>query len=691
MRNKFESLSTQVKGNIDFLMVSETKIDDTFPVGNFVVDGFSTPYWLDRDSNGGGIMLYVREDIPSNLLATDEKNHIESFYTELNLSNEKWLINCSYNPNKSMIGNHLDALSTYLDLHSTTYEKCLILGDFNVGIEEQHMKAFCDNYNLTSLIKQPTCYKNPNNPTCINLILSNTPRSFQSTCVIETGLSDFHLMTLTVLKKSFRKFHPRLINYRSYKNFSSEAFRESLLEKLSKEIFENNDEGLQRFCDINLQVLNQHAPQKIKYVRGNQMPFMTKQLSEEIMKSSRLRNNFLRNRTEENKILYNRQRNYCVSLLRNSKKGYYENLNIKNVTDNKLFWKSVKPLLSDKSRIRDRINISEKGKILKSESETAESLNSFFSNIVKNLNISRYSEFDPVTENIADPTFKAIFKYKDHPSKLAIQSHCEKETFRFLEVNIEDKNKASQNSDIPIKIIKENLDIFIGFLCTNINSSFKSSSFPSCLKMADVTPLHKKGKKDLKENYRPVSILPVFSKVLERSMFAQMSSFFDNFLSKQQCGFPKGYSTQQCLLALLEKWKRAVDSGQMFGALLADLSKAFDCLDHELLIAKLRAYGFSLPALKLVHDYLSNRKQRTKVNRTFSSWLEIVFGVSQGSILGPLVFNIFLADLFFILNDVDIASYADDNTPYVIADDINGVITSLEQTSKALFEWFENN
>ena len=397
------------------------------------------------------------------------------------------------------------------------------------------------------------------------------------------------------MKKSFRKFHPQLINYRSDKNFSNEAFRECLPEKLSKEIFENNDEGLQRCCDINLQMLNQYAPQKIKYVRGNQMPFMTKQLSKEIMKRPRLRNNFLRNRTEENKILYNRQRNYCVSLLRKSKRGYYENLNIKNVTDNKLFWKSVKPLLSDKSLIRDRINISEKGKILKTRSETAESLNSFFSNIVKNLNISRYSEFDPAPENIADPTLEAIFKYKDHPSILAIQSHCEKGTFRFSEVNIEnikkdilklDKNKASQHSDIPIKIIKEDLDIFADFLCTNINSSFKSSSFPTCLKMADVTPLHKKDTKDLKENYKPVCILPVFSKVFERSMFAQMSSFFDNFLSKQQCGFRKGYSTQQCLLALLEKWKRAVDSGQMFGALLTDLSKAFDCLDHELLIAK---------------------------------------------------------------------------------------------------------
>ena len=160
-------------------------------------------------------------------------------------------------------------------------------------------------------------------------------------------------------------------------------------------------------------------------------------------------------------------------------------------------------------------------------------------------------------------------------------------------------------------------------------------------------------------------------------------------MSKQQCGFRKGYRTQQCLLALLEKWKRAVDSGQIFGALFTDLSD--HCLDHELMITKLMAYGFSLPGLKLVHDYLSNRKQRSKVNRTYSSWVEIVFGVPPDSILGPLLFNIFLADLFLILNDVDIASYADDNTPYVIADDINGVITSLEKASKALFEWFENN
>ena len=120
--------------------------------------------------------------------------------------------------------------------------------------------------------------------------------------------------------------------------------------------------------------------------------------------------------------------------------------------------------------------------------------------------------------------------------------------------------------------------------------------------------------------------------------------------------FRKGYSTQHCLLAMLEKWKSAVDKGKSFGALLTDLSKAFDCLPHELLLAKLHAYGFSIAALRLIHSYLTNRKQRTKVNLSYSLWEDILFGVPQGSILGPLLFNIILSDLFFIMNETDFAS-----------------------------------
>ena len=162
------------------------------------------------------------------------------------------------------------------------------------------------------------------------------------------------------------------------------------------------------------------------------------------------------------------------------------------------------------------------------------------------------------------------------------------------------KNKASKKSDILNKIIHENADIFANFLAESLKGTIKTYNFPNCSKLADITPLHKKGRKDNKDNYRPVSILPTLSKILERILFEQISVYFDKFLSDQQCGFRKGYSTQHCLLNLLEKWKNSVDKGKAFGALLTDLSKTFDCLDHELL----NAYGSTLSALGLIHDYL---------------------------------------------------------------------------------------
>ena len=167
--------------------------------------------------------------------------------------------------------------------------------------------------------------------------------------------------------------------------------------------------------------------------------------------------------------------------------------------------------------------------MLTSESETAETSNIFFSNIVKKLSISKFNSNNSVTENIKDPVFKAIF----------IQKGSESKTFHFKEVNtgeVEkevlklDKTKVSQKANIPTRIIKENIDIFANFLCTSINSAIKYLSFPSSLKLADVTPVHKKGRKDMKENFRPVSILPTLSKIFEKCIF-------NNIFSNQQCSF----------------------------------------------------------------------------------------------------------------------------------------------------------
>ena len=165
------------------------------------------------------------------------------------------------------------------------------------------------------------------------------------------------------------------------------------------------------------------------------------------------------------------------------------------------------------------------------------------------------------------------------------------------------------------------------------------------------------------ENYRPISILSALSKIYERCMYDQMYKYFDQILSKYQWGFRQVYNTQHCLRMMVEKWKEALDKGGLGGALLTDLSKVFDCIRYGLLIAKLAAYEFDSHSLSFVFSYLNERKQRTKIHDSYSPYAYIVYGVPQGSILGPLLFNININDMFFEKYECDIASYADNITP----------------------------
>ena len=251
--------------------------------------------------------------------------------------------------------------------------------------------------------------------------------------------------------------------------------------------------------------------------------------------------------------------------------------------------------------------------------------------------------------------------------------------------------KACQENDIPFKIIKENLDIVSQFVYNNFNNSLLNSNFPSHLKNTTITLIFKKKDRDNVENYRPVSILPNLSKIYERCMYIQIYEYLNKILSKWQCGFRQGYSAQYCLLVMVEKSRQCLDNGGVSGALRTYLLNTFDCILHDLLIAKLATYGFDYNSLQMLQSYLSNRKQRTKINDAYSKYCQILFGVPQGSILGPLLFNIYICDLFYDINDCDIATCADDNTPYASSSNLDASINKLEENTNNLFQWFRNN
>ena len=175
-------------------------------------------------------------------------------------------------------------------------------------------------------------------------------------------------------------------------------------------------------------------------------------------------------------------------------------------------------------------------------------------------------------------------------------------------------------------------------------------------------------------------------------MYNQISLYFDSVFSKFQCGFRKGFNAQHCLLTMVEKWRKTLDEGGETGAVLTDLSKAFDCIDHNLLIAKLNAYGFEKRLLEFIHSYLTKRKQRTKVYSSFSSWEMLISSVPQGLVLGPFFFNIDIYQMFFeTLENIDFAGYADNNTLYTYSSKIEHVLTNLPGAWENLFSWFSAN
>ena len=332
-------------GMFDILVITETKLDNTFPVSQFHIDESSMPYRLDRNRNGGGVIVYVREDVPSKLLSKHcFKDDIEGLFVELNFRKSKWLLGGIYHPPSQPDQYFFGSLDKTLDVYCN-YEKVILVGDFNAKIGETCLGNFLFQHELQSINKEPTCFKNAHNPSCIDFILTNSPRSFFKTETLFTGLSDFHKLVKSVFKTTFLKSKPKKIIDRDFKKFSEESL------KITNECVNN----FSSFENIFLDALNRHEPVKKKLLKANHVPYVTKTSRKAIMRRSNLQTKYFKTRRPESMKKCRKQKNYCSRLYKKEHKKFFNIPKVSNITDNKTFWKNLNPFFLKTVRLLTKL------------------------------------------------------------------------------------------------------------------------------------------------------------------------------------------------------------------------------------------------------------------------------------------------------------------------------------------------
>ena len=349
--------------------------------------------------------------------------------------------------------------------------------------------------------------------------------------------------------------------------------------------------------------------------------------------------------------------------------------------------------MSDKKyRNGGNITLNENGETITDASRVSEIFNDFFVNVATDIgfNDDVVSASDAIKRHDQHPSVKRIREYYQDKIKDFDFHVVDTETVMHMIKNINPR-KATGCDNIPGKLIRIAYREISIPICSLLNASIAAKRFPSIMKYADVSPCFKKEDNLFKGNYRPVSVLTVISKLYESVLNNQMVDHLSELFNILLSAFRKHYNCQSLLLKLIEDIKSALDKGHKTGAVFMDLSKAFDCLPHALLLAKLNAYGLSTAACELMSSYLNQRMQRVKISNCRSSWKMLNKGVPQGSILGPLLFNVFMNDMFLFMERCNLYNYADDNSIIHSSPDIETVILNLKHDCQNAIQWFTNN
>ena len=667
------------------------------------IDGYNFVHTPTK-TDFGGVGLFINSKYtakPRDDLSFSIRTIFESIFIELESDNSKNLvIGCIYR-HHTPITNFISIFSEKIlqKLHNEKKKVCALLGDFNIDLlQTDNHDNTCEFYDVISafgfrpLVLQPTRVQTTSRGTSATLIDNIFVSDFENLSDggnITASISD-HFAQFCSISNFFNppKMPNNHLRYgRNFKLFNNREFQEELLKINWDENFLNKgtDDCTEFLVNKIEHLLDEMAPYKRlskREINLKQRPW----INHEILEIINERDNFHKQYIKENDPIrksiifriYKSKRNTVVKMIRQSRNNYYSEYFERNKNNSKKTWEGI----------RDVINISKKThtvpkKLLYNNitHTDSESMSNCFNDFFVNIGNSVEAKIPNVDTNFTD------FLKNRNDFSLFLKPVNEEELKTMIS-NLATSKSCGPNS-IPTHILKTNFEFLALPLKHIINLSFTEGCFPQLLKLAEVCPIFKKKDKNKCENYRPISLLSNLSKLFERAMHTRIYEFLEShsMFSNLQFGFRKKHSTTDALLNIFEKIKEKLDNKKFSCGVFIDLEKAFDTVNHKILIKKLEFYGIRGITNKWFLSYLSNRQQRVKLDGAKSSFLNVTCGVPQGSILGPLLFLIYINDMKNSVKNSILHHFADDTNLLCSDVDEKSLRKKMNEDLRLIYIW----